>query len=743
MTRRLELTKRAAVAVAMASTAVLAPMLSPLTGATAHAADLTPTQVSQLAEKGAFEELLTQLQAGAAAREGAEVGDLITDLERFQRNEQTRQAERQQAYAAALQKVNADLTADRVEDALVAAIDAHGLAGNKQDVLESPSVIRLIKAAQERASAAEDKGDWVEAGTIYRLLNLLDEDNRPFQEQADTAAGHVRLLQLYAPKRLQELYQQRADRLAKEKGEEQPEELNFEMEDWTRRLHDVEPAMLRQTLMQAARLHVDKNDSGGYRQLMEGALQNLLLLVDNEAVTDTFPSMRNAKLRQDFHDFLQREKVRLDAPDAALGFLDTASMIDKVIDMNQRTIGLPEKVVVYEMTEGAMGELDDFSSVIWPDDVPAFLRTTQGEFKGVGIQISRRDGELIVVSPLEDTPAYRAGIKANDVISEVDGVSTANWSLTKAVDRITGEAGTKVRLTITRKGEEEPLDFVITRAPIPIQSVRGWQHKQQGGWDFWIDPQDRIGYVRLSAFLPQSVEDLDAAVSEMQESGPINGLILDLRFNPGGLLSSAVDIVDRFVSNGPVVFTVDGNGTRTHESKAHRHNTYPQFPVAVLINQGSASASEIVSGALQDYGRATIIGQRSFGKGSVQDLYPLSRGRAYLKLTTQYYQLPLGRIIHRTEGKEDWGIHPDLLVDMTDQQVRDAIELRQQSDVLLDDGERLQDREGKFVDQPLATEILERAVDPQLETALLVIKAQRLARDLAMAQAGEAPINAN
>ncbi len=711
----------------------LAAMLAVLPGPSARADQVSAAQVSSLAESGDFDLLLARLKADGVGLDVQQVGTLIQDLEAYQQNQAKRQASQLEAYQEALEKVRKELNDEKVESALVASIEAHSLAPAPQTLLDDGAVRSVVKRAEAAAEKAEADHDWVEATSLYRLLNLLYEDDRRYQAQIDRSGRHVRVLQLYAPLHLQQLYRDRAERRALEKGEDKPEPITLEIEPWTERLTNIELPMLRQTLAQAARRHVGKD---GYLPLVQGGLENLLVMVDNPAITNTFPSLKNEAKRQQFHDFLIREADKLNTPGKTLNFLETATIIDKVIDVNDMTVNLPEQVVVYELTEGATDELDDFSTVIWPDDIPAFLRTTQGEFKGIGVQISKRDGELVVVSPLADTPAHRAGIKADDVIAKVNGVSTANWTLTKAVDRITGEAGTKVELEIKRKGEPELIKYTIVRAPIPIESIRGWEHTHGGEWDYWIDRDAGIGYVRMSAFLPQTVEDLDRAVMQMQQDRSVEGLILDLRFNPGGLLSSAVDVVDRFISQGSVVFTVDGDGDRTHESKAKRHTTYRRFPVVVLINQGSASASEIVSGALQDYSRAVIIGNRSFGKGSVQDLFPLAHGKAYLKLTTQYYQLPLGRIIHRKTDAAEWGIEPDLNVAMTDKQVADWLEFRQKVDVLLREGETLRDEDGNAIPQPLAREILVEGLDPQLETALLVLKARRLADDLAMAQAG-------
>ena len=487
--------------------------------------------------------------------------------------------------------------------------------------------------------------------------------------------------------------------------------------------------MLRQTLARAARHHVENH---GYRPLLTGSLDRISILVETEGIADTFDSLANPDQLSNFRTGLAKIRSQVDEQKRPLNFLDAATVLERVMSLNERTIGLPDAVLIYEMTEGSTDALDDFSTIIWPSDKEIFSRSTRGKFYGVGIQISIRDDQLIVVSPLEDTPAQRAGIHAGDVIATVDQRDSSSWTLERAVREITGPEGTNVTLGIKRAGKSELLDFVLTRAEIVIESIRGWQRKSEGGWNYWIDPDLHIGYLRLSQFIPQSASDLDRAINTMQENGPLNGLILDLRFNPGGLLSSAVEVSDRFISSGPIVSTVGPDGKRISQFRARRSHTHNELPLIALINEGSASASEILSGALQDYQRAVIVGTRSFGKGSVQDLFPLSGEKAYLKLTTQYYMLPGNRIIHRKPDAKSWGIEPDLIVQLTSQQIADAIEFRQQVDILRYDEDNPKGDEEPI---PTANQILEKGMDPQLEAALLVLKTRLLANQLVLARA--------
>ncbi len=722
-------------------------------------AQAVATDLDALAESGRFDEVLGYLRDNETNPNQVAVQSLIEDLERYQRNDAMRVQQKREAYDEAIAELEEYIQADDLEKAIIAAVKAHGFAEDPTALLGDVRVVRLVDQTLTKAKASEEKDDWLEALALYRALDLLFEESNEYQDEVNRAAQHIRVLQLYAPKHLQALYDQRAaNRGEEEKAEDEPQ---LELEDWHSRLLGVRKSMLRQTISHTTRKHVELRD---LTPLMQGAVDALIVMLDTEGLEESFPAFSDKDNVARFRDYLAHLSISLQEPGKNVSRSDADTMIERILDTNKSTLDLPEEVVVYELTEGLTGSLDDFSSVIWPEERETFSRSTQGNFSGIGVQITKRDGRLMVVSPLENTPAMKAGLKAGDVIARVEGKKTDTWSLNRAVQEITGPRGTNVSLGIERPGEAEMIEYTITRDQIEIESIRGWTHKPEGGWDYWIDPTDRIGYIRLSQFIPQTAEDLDAAIAQMQEDGPINGLILDLRFNPGGLLSSAIDVSDRFVIDGPIVSTVDGDDNYSPPYRAHRLKTYPAFDMVVLINQGSASASEIVSGALQDYHRAIVIGTRSFGKGSVQDLFPLTtNGAAYLKLTTQYYMLPSKRIIHRKPNAKTWGIEPDLEVDMTTRQVADALQLRQEVDIIRDEGEPVTaeverpwaaerfrvagaepvadgknpdgtDREVVEIVKPEAGMLLDLGLDAQLETALLVLKTRVASNQIQMAQ---------
>jgi carboxyl-terminal processing protease len=293
-----------------------------------------------------------------------------------------------------------------------------------------------------------------------------------------------------------------------------------------------------------------------------------------------------------------------------------------------------------------------------PEDVRQLEVDTEGEFGGLGIEITMdKYGVLQVITPLEDTPASKAGVQPNDRIVEIEGKSTYNITLMNAVNQLRGKPGTPVTITVIHEGTGRREKLTITRDIIKVRSIRAAR---------MVDDAAKIGYIRMTNFQRTTVEELDAAVRKLLDQG-MRALVLDLRRNPGGLLDSAVGVCDRFIESGVLVSTRGRLPETVHRYEATKRGTYPNFPVAVLVSSSSASASEIVAGALQDHHRAIIVGTRTFGKGSVQSVLPLDEG-CRLRLTTAKYFTPSGRCIHRdVDAKETdpWGILPDIEVKTT------------------------------------------------------------------------------
>jgi carboxyl-terminal processing protease len=301
------------------------------------------------------------------------------------------------------------------------------------------------------------------------------------------------------------------------------------------------------------------------------------------------------------------------------------------------------KKLIYGAIKGMVKALDPHSSFMEPDVYKELMIETKGSFSGVGIEITIKDDILTVVSPIEGTPAFEAGIKAGDQIIMVEDKPTKDLVIMEAVKLIRGEKGTKVKLIIRREGVKDPIDFLITRDVIPIKSVRSL-----------LLPFD-IGYIRISTFQGQTDEELSKALKELTKEKELKGLILDLRNNPGGLLSQAISVADKFLGSG-VIVSIKGRDEKEDKTVAHKNKIDRDYPMIVLVNGGSASASEIVAGALQDNKKALILGTKTFGKGSVQALYTLSDGSG-LRLTSAVYYTPSGRSIQAS------GIEPDIKVD--------------------------------------------------------------------------------
>ncbi len=348
---------------------------------------------------------------------------------------------------------------------------------------------------------------------------------------------------------------------------------------------------------------------------------------------------------------------------------------------------------------GMLGSLDPYSQYIDSKHLEELRIETGGVFEGLGIEVIVKDGILTVLTPIVDSPAFLAGVFIGDKIIEIDGKSTRNVTIREAVEILRGEPNTKVTLTVLHEGERDLVDITIERAKIQIKSTRGTRI---------VDKESKIGYVAVTGFQDNTITDLDASIEELEKQG-MEALILDLRFNPGGLLNIAVDMSDKFIKKGVIVSTKGRHKSQEHEYKAHKSGTYKNFPLIILINNGSASAAEIVAGAVKDHNRGLLLGTKTFGKGSVQSLIPIENKDTALKLTTAKYYTPSGALI------DGVGIEPDIKVDLTSKEIRElhknmtisnAIDIRTKDQKEPSKDVEENDDEGKFVDVQLS-----RAID--------------------------------
>jgi carboxyl-terminal processing protease len=325
-------------------------------------------------------------------------------------------------------------------------------------------------------------------------------------------------------------------------------------------------------------------------------------------------------------------------------FTDVLSVVkrDYVSDIENRK-------VVEGAIKGMLGTLDPHSGYLDPDFYQDLQVQTKGEFGGLGIEITIKDGLLVVVAPMEDSPAEKAGVRPGDIIVKIDGKFTKEFSLVDAVKRLRGPKGTAIEISLGRKGSAGLIDATIVRDIIAVRSVKA---RYLG---------DGFGYVRVSQFMEHTADDLKTALNTLTKDSSLpelRGLVLDLRNNPGGLLAQAVKIGDMFLKEGVIVYTDGRVEAQKQKFFAHARGTEPEYPMVVLVNSGSASASEIVAGALKDHGRALILGQQTFGKGSVQTITPLENGGA-LTLTTALYYTKSGNSIQAR------GVKPDIEVDIS------------------------------------------------------------------------------
>ena len=361
-----------------------------------------------------------------------------------------------------------------------------------------------------------------------------------------------------------------------------------------------------------------------------------------------------------------------------------------------------DKKVLEDAIRGMIAGLDPHSSYLEPDAFEELQEHTTGEFGGVGVEITQEEGFIRVISPIDDTPAEKAGVKAGDIITRIDGESVQSIGIDETINRMRGEAGSKIKLTIIREGVQKPLELTLTRDIIKVTSVKS---RSLG---------NGYGYVRITQFQSNTGADLKKSLKKLQSESPLTGLVLDLRNNPGGVLQAAVEVVDAFVDGGLIVYTegrINSSDTQFNASKAM---AVGDIPIVVLINSGSASASEIVAGALQDQKRAVIMGTTSFGKGSVQTVLPLSDDRA-LKLTTARYFTPSGRSIQAQ------GIEPDVVVEEAEIKSVKSIDFPKERDLM---GHLTNGDESEISDQELTDaqqSLAER--DYQLYEALNLLKA--------------------
>lgn len=336
-------------------------------------------------------------------------------------------------------------------------------------------------------------------------------------------------------------------------------------------------------------------------------------------------------------------------------------LVDTIDQVERNYVkGISRRELVEAAIEGVLEKLDPYSTYISPEEIERFRSEVESEFCGVGIKIDVDEGELVVISPLVGSPAHEAGILAGDCIVAIDGQSTDGINIDDAVRRLKGKEGSEVTLSVLHADEDKPVEIKVKRRRIHLETVLGDGRGADNVWNYMLDKERGIGYVRVTIFGRDTAEELRAVLEKLQQQG-LKAFVLDLRFNPGGLLSAAVEVSDLFVSDGLIVST-SGRNVEEKKWEAKKEGTFSGFPMAVLVNRVTASAGEIVAACLQDHKRAVVMGERTWGKGSVQNVISLEHGLSALKLTTAAYCRPSGKNIHRypdSSDKDEWGVTPD------------------------------------------------------------------------------------
>jgi len=654
-----------------------------------------------------------ETQAFAALRSGnfdtgndllGQAAKLSTDPKVAQMHEWTSQfedqlkvfaGERHKAYDKAVDDVKKLLANGHQDYALDFANRAQLLSDDKQAFHDLPWMKELTANGIKHAAEYEAADEWYKAMRLYSDLAAVEPASKEWKEKLKSVTRRVRLLAMYAPDQLKQIQSEdvkerdAVDALlnpstqpaTKPIAATQPAQNDNFKTDWHDSLKGVKMEMLINTMHDA---FSDYYRDVNYKGLMLGGLDAVDAVVNTHGLEKTFPGLADAGKRADFQKYLDNWKTQA-AKSTAENEADLITQLlsddkDGILAENARTVQLPDEVVISEFTDGSLATLDPFSNLIWPGDVPEFTKATQGEFSGIGVQILPEDnGDLRIVRPLPDSPAERAGIRAADVISKINGKSAKGITSDEAVKNITGPSGTMVNLTI-RSPDGTIKNVDVRREKIKVESVEGYVRKDGAKWNYYIDPTNKIAYMRITSFSSFTVKELHAAIDSMGDD--VNGIIIDLRGNPGGLLQAAIGVCDEFLKEGVIVSTHPDRETRNGPTMATAKDDGNEFtkPLVVLVNQYSASASEIVSGALKDDHRAILVGQRTFGKGSVQQIFTLDDD-AILKLTTAHYYLPSGRCIHREENSTEWGVDPDVTVEMTPEQMRAAQDAREEMEL--------------------------------------------------------------
>ncbi len=552
------------------------------------------------------------------------------------------------------------------------------------------------------AEKFEQDEKWLESyGKVYGQLAELDRENEFYGEHNRQLLRRATLVANYLP------------------------DPNHEGVTWEERREGVSADIISAAVRLLAGNYVEVPD---FKEMLLRGLKSCRLMAKVDKLAETFPNLNDPEKRDFYLEQLDQviEQVQTE-PGDKIGYYQVLIVLNQAVQINRETLGFPDEVVMAEFIEGAVTALDPYTYVVWPADVESFRKDMTQEFSGIGVVIKKDPNtDVLQIDSLVsyDAAAYEAGLDAGDSILAVDGTSTEKLTIEKCVQMITGPKGTNVVLTVDREGFKEPRDYTVARKRVSVPTVKGLYRDRAGDWKYFVDPNEGIGYLRITNFAGDTAKDLKQAVVDLKKQG-LKGLVIDLRNNSGGYLSAAVDIVDAFVDEGVVVSTRSREPMMGHVDSATRRGTVDaDLPLVVLVNSSSASASEIVSGSLKDHKRALLVGTRTFGKGNVQTIQPLDP--AEIKMTIAYYYLPSGRRVHRDPDDrtvEDYGVEPDITVELPGKILTEMYKTQRDAGILHRQDLPLDKQNWKIF---TAKELLDS--DPQLEYAVMCLKGSILAR---------------
>lgn len=584
---------------------------------------------------------------------------------------------------------------------LVLSISEYADEEQKQALLQEPLLAQTIQKAKARAAEFEAEGKWLDSYRIcYNKLRQIYKDDESYSVYADRLLDKADILTTLG---------------------------DNPCGTCEERHTDIEKQMFVKAVDFLDHSYVKIVD---YRNMAAEAIDRCRLSAEVMSRLDVNNKYKITNAQYvNWSEALGKVENKINQSQADIGKDEFTGIFEQVFALNESPYvgtALPSKLLLAQFAEGAFSALDPYTVIYWPDQSQDLEKPLTNQFSGIGIKFSKQEGQAKVITVFPDTPAYKSGLKTGDIIMEVDGIETKDVPSDCLAEKITGTEGTSVTLKVRRSKGDKTCDISLNRARITVPSVHGWQRDKKGNWLYILDGYNNIGYVRISSFSSGTADDFEKVLCQLEKSG-LKGLVLDLRSNPGGLLSSAVEITDKFISEGLLVRIQPRCGMSTYIS-AHQQGTHADYPVVVIINQFTASAAEILAGALQDskYKRAILVGQKTYGKGSVQSVTDYCGKGAQLKYTVAFYHLPCGRRVESREvmeklGRTDWGILPDVNVKLRSDELQKITEAQKATECVVTNGQ-----DDAFISMDRNSSPKRIDDDPQLAVGLLVLKSKMI-----------------